>query len=411
MAEKPSKGKGKEKVPLDYVSDEEDLNRQEHGHDEWQDPHDFARQEALGDDNVGSSKLRDTGQDPLAEDEHMARSLALMFENENSKHKRNREKLQEGDDHDIEAGAPKRFKHTEGDTPSEPPAAGLEEKINPIRRPKAGKTRGSADELEFQLEDGSWIPAVWHESIRRRLIEKAAKAGEWRFDWGHSDEEEDDITSYDGRYELWGPARENWPEILFRYRPGDLRNPDYPVNVWYDEGRIVLGPGRRPVLKWQHLPATISAFITPAEMEALWRLDRRSTTADFIALYYNTKKARERTRMCCRSWDGGPLSQKINAFLDQILPEEYHKANSTKGFRKLTAKEIRGARMQNKRRPRISKTEKKPGKQAVDKQTHQATTGTETQKEEDTEPGTSSENEAEEVTEDDEVNDSEGGQA
>ncbi|KAL8726113.1 MAG: hypothetical protein Q9181_006171 [Wetmoreana brouardii] len=60
------------------------------------------------------------------------------------------------------------------------------------------------------------LPKFKATAIVQVLTEEAAEAGQWRLGWGHVDDEEDDTTSYHTRYELWGPARDNWPDVLFR---------------------------------------------------------------------------------------------------------------------------------------------------------------------------------------------------
>ncbi|KAL8689484.1 MAG: hypothetical protein Q9218_004855 [Villophora microphyllina] len=254
-----------------------------------------------------------------------------------------------------------------------------EKKVSLIKKPRARNTRvGDDDHLEFEVSKDHWIRAVWHHQIRHQLIEEAAQVGEgqWRHEWGHTDDE-DDITAYFPNYKDWGSQRENWPDILFRYRCLNCHVPKYTPEDWYREGRIVLSPDgslqtAKPVLQWEHLPTTISSNITAAEHEALWRLDRRMTTTDLIARMplsvhqlkkakktvdtYNVRRGLARIEMCCRSWNNTKRSANINAYLDSKLPKENYESNDTRSFRLLTNEEVEEAKKQNPAKQRKAKT-------------------------------------------------------
>ncbi len=233
-----------------------------------------------------------------------------------------------------------------------------------INRIQATEIRDTADGLEYLIYADTWIPAVYHNDIRRRLIHEAAQNGTYRFQWGRG-YHVDDVTSYMKEYHNWGPERVNRPKILFQYYPPDFAsNPKYDLEDWYDRERIVLGPDNRPVRRWRHLPATISSRITGQEMEALLRLDRRSSMADLMARmpkvsqrdekvwltkplfrpnYFTYKQRQARLEMCCRSWSmHQTTASKFDKGLDKFLLEHFKQleiTNSVETFHDLSKKE------------------------------------------------------------------------
>lgn len=59
--------------------------------------------------------------------------------------------------------------------------------------------------LEFYFDGRKkWIPAVYHDTIRRKLIEAAAQPGHRKLDWGDGAAlAPDDITSFRPDYQDW----------------------------------------------------------------------------------------------------------------------------------------------------------------------------------------------------------------
>ncbi|KAL8926113.1 MAG: hypothetical protein Q9172_001900 [Xanthocarpia lactea] len=234
------------------------------------------------------------------------------------------------------------------------------------KRAQSTEIRDTASGLEYLIYADTWIPAVYHNDIRRRLIHEAAQNGTYQFQWGRG-RQVDDVTAYMKEYRTWGPERVNRPKILFQYYPPDVAShPNYDPEDWYDGERIVLGPDNRPVRRWRHLPATISSRITGQEMEALLRLDRRSSMADLIArmpkiyqranrvsatkpsfqpIYFRNKQRQARLEMCCRSWAmHQPKASKIDKGLEKYLLEHFKQfktTNSVENFHDLSKKEQR----------------------------------------------------------------------
>ncbi|KAI4219399.1 MAG: hypothetical protein L6R36_008348 [Xanthoria steineri] len=225
--------------------------------------------------------------------------------------------------------------------------------------------RGTADSLEYWVRDWKkWIPAVYHNDIRGRLIDEAAQNGTYEFSWGKGSHV-DDVTSYVEAYHTWGPKRANRPEILFQYDPPTVSlNPSYNLQAWYDQDRIVLGYDSTPVQCWSHLPATISSRITGQEIEALLRLDRRSRLSDLMARmpkkelsddkvsstvpnlhysHFNYKQRAARLRLCCRSWNMYRASpSKVDRALELYLSQhfaQFEATRSVKGFHDLNKEE------------------------------------------------------------------------
>ncbi|KAL8856653.1 MAG: hypothetical protein Q9178_006720 [Gyalolechia marmorata] len=234
------------------------------------------------------------------------------------------------------------------------------------KRAQSTEIRDTADGLEYLINAVKWIPAVYHNDIRHRLIHEAAQHGAYQFQWGRG-YHVDDVTAYMKEYHTWGPERVNRPKILFQYYPPDVAShPNYDPEDWYDGERVVLGPDNRPVRRWRHLPAAISSRITGQEMEALLRLDRRSSVADLIArmpkvyqrtnrlsatkpsfqpIYFRNKQRQARLEMCCRSWAmHQPMASKNDKGLEKYLLEHFKQfktTNSVENFHDLSKEEQR----------------------------------------------------------------------
>lgn len=51
----------------------------------------------------------------------------------------------------------------------------------------------------------------------------------------------------------------------------------------FDEGRVVLDINKNPIKDYRDIPLTLSSMVEGALMEAIWRIDTRITTIDFLA--------------------------------------------------------------------------------------------------------------------------------
>ncbi|KAL8848630.1 MAG: hypothetical protein Q9221_006355 [Calogaya cf. arnoldii] len=210
--------------------------------------------------------------------------------------------------------------------------------------------------LEYNHEHHGWIPAVRHSSIRRRLIDDAAKEGRYDFEWGKG-KDPDDQTAYYPKYKAWGPRREHFAAILFVYKNENYAYPDYPIRDWYDEEKIVLGPDNTPVLDWGQLPSTISYRVTGLEMEALLRHDIRLTMRDLLDRMPSMVKNEEemqkqlknlmsrmdmaRLRQGFRCWNPfGEAGRKQNEWIDEWVPKKFRRLNDTSGWREPTEEEV-----------------------------------------------------------------------
>ncbi|MCJ1478666.1 hypothetical protein MMC13_007347 [Lambiella insularis] len=238
--------------------------------------------------------------------------------------------------------------------------------ISPHNEPK-GKVRDTVTgDLEwFSEREGIWRPAVYHQTLRMRLIEHAASRG--RYDHGRAaGEHPEDVTSYLLEQKSWGAKREELPDIVLQIGPGSHLNPTYDIPLWYDNERIVLNTDNHPVRRFRDIPDTISSEIEGGIITAIRRLDPRILVQDFIArmphqrmlkkgdgyvaknqftlhgLRMRAKKFAD--RYACLNWTDHWNSDRQHEYLMSILPQSCKELNSVRGFRDLTKVEIKAMR-------------------------------------------------------------------
>lgn len=69
-----------------------------------------------------------------------------------------------------------------------------------------------------------------------------------------------DVTSFHPEQQHWGPDRHqgwynNKDEVLFRYQCEEYAVPDYKVQNWYHDSKIVLDPDNHPVKNYRSIPS------------------------------------------------------------------------------------------------------------------------------------------------------------
>lgn len=193
-----------------------------------------------------------------------------------------------------------------------------------------------------------------------------------------------DVTSFHPDYKHNGPDRENRHKILFRYERNEYPVPSYTPEAWIYNGRIVLDPKNDPVLMWLEIPWVLSSEYEGYDMEVVRRLNPNITFRDFRArmprfiIKGSTRKngwglstlsmrnTRFRLGACCLAWTNREGSDVLKAYLDEKLPVNCRRANSTEDFRDLTPYEVEEAKDPNKR-----KFPKRAGKRALDEATRQ----------------------------------------
>lgn len=142
--------------------------------------------------------------------------------------------------------------------------------------------------LEWLNEEGIWVAAVYHNSLREKLIRKSDQWG--KYDHGRIEGKlgNYDITSFHPGQKEWGPSRaEHWPYMpggmLFLYERRDYQDPTYEIQIWIDEGRVVLDHDDKPVRLFDELPLTLSSDMEPWLAEQIQRMDSRITGKDLRA--------------------------------------------------------------------------------------------------------------------------------
>ncbi|KAL8775884.1 MAG: hypothetical protein Q9203_003664 [Teloschistes exilis] len=213
-----------------------------------------------------------------------------------------------------------------------------------------------------------WRPAVFHSTIRRALINDAARQGSYTFprktgSWGPTD-----VTAYHPAQD-WGLGRAHRPPKTFQfYRTRDTE-PDYEVPIWIYRGHVVLDVHGQGVLDYKDLPATLSSREDGCFIEGMFREDPRIGWADFAArmpishppfvldtvVTFQAMAMRQwrfRLQAACPSWTQRDASLNMQAQIERLVPRQFLAANSTRGWRDLTSAEINRVKAHGKKRPR-----------------------------------------------------------
>ncbi|KAI4140355.1 MAG: hypothetical protein L6R39_005837 [Caloplaca ligustica] len=249
---------------------------------------------------------------------------------------------------------------------------GIELDSNGIRK---GQTRGSGNSLEYLQRNGNkWIPAVYHNDIREKLLRLSDAKGKY-------DEEPVsgvdplDRTAYRAQQKHWRfhGDRKDRPGILFEWNqtvapPGEL------PGFWYDENRIVLSFERRPMRRWAELPLTLSGQCEGMRLETFKRMNRNISVDEMRARMPNTtcmqgglvkrrittpalanRMARDRDRIFAKAWTARQGSLEIERRLFELIPEDVQRKivrmNSTRCWRDLTKAELEYVEAANKGAP------------------------------------------------------------
>lgn len=85
----------------------------------------------------------------------------------------------------------------------------------------------------------------------------------------------------------WDLERDNgWrvtDDVLYMFAKLNYETPTYGVSWMFDEERVVLDLNNNPIKDYRDIPLTLSSMVEGALMEAIWRIDTRITTMDFLA--------------------------------------------------------------------------------------------------------------------------------
>ncbi|KAL8856670.1 MAG: hypothetical protein Q9178_006737 [Gyalolechia marmorata] len=175
----------------------------------------------------------------------------------------------------------------------------------------------------------------------------------------------DDRTSpvaYPPDQRNWEWTRALYPPVSFVLEKTTYKHPDYEIKDWYHNGRLVLDLEGKPMRRFFHLPETCSTKIPGGHIEALMRLDDRTTYADIRgrmpphiviqrksymrikplqgvnALSAAAKAFREVAGML--SWSPRAGSDVLSNYIRTNLPAALKERNTTRGWRDLAKAEI-----------------------------------------------------------------------
>lgn len=239
--------------------------------------------------------------------------------------------------------------------------------------PKSGTTQDTSSsdhEQVYTWRDGTTEPAIRHEFIRSELLknaQQAARVAQPSYSWTNTQPRglaADDDTApcaypLDQKQRDW--TRDVYPDINFQLEKQGRKNPDYASQYWRHRGRLVLDLNNEPMMKFRHLPDTISSRIHGGHIEALMRFDDRTKYKDIrgrmppkiaVNQRQGTNKplqglgavaaaaARYREKAGCLSWDEHRRNDRMKDFLWGNLPQNLRERNTTRGFRDLTEAEV-----------------------------------------------------------------------
>jgi hypothetical protein len=143
-------------------------------------------------------------------------------------------------------------------------------------------------------------------------------------------------------------------QLLFRFEQQDYPVPDYKVEHWINEGRVVLDIDKIPIKKYHNIPLTLSSKMEAYLMEMIIRMDLRITQRDLRARMPHTvqtangaiplfrlnalgmRMKRFRLENACPPWNERDGNCMLKAFVMSLLSEESLKRNSTREFNGLT---------------------------------------------------------------------------
>ena len=174
-----------------------------------------------------------------------------------------------------------------------------------------------------------------------------------------------DVTCYNHFQRSWGPARANFPRILFVYeKPSTVRVPDRSTKVpsyMYFNRMLVLDDTDRPLREFDAVPVTLSSQVEAFRLEAMVRMypdidltdlrarmprtvrihrrGREVTLPLYARACFHSRQRRFRAENCMITWRPRQESARVKRYVDTLLTEECKRTNSTKHMRPLTRAE------------------------------------------------------------------------
>ncbi|KAI4138149.1 MAG: hypothetical protein LQ341_004796 [Variospora aurantia] len=121
---------------------------------------------------------------------------------------------------------------------------------------KRGITRGDPGKLEY-LDNGTWVPAVYHHEIRNLLLNVTDSMGKYDEEPASGVNSLDRTAFKPNHKSVKLSIREQRPEILFHWNQ-TKEPPKGTPDRWYYGERLILDVDNRPLPKWPELPLTLS---------------------------------------------------------------------------------------------------------------------------------------------------------
>ena len=136
-------------------------------------------------------------------------------------------------------------------------------------------------QLEWKAQNGQWEPAIYHNAIRRQLLNRASENG--RKVYAHPrarGNDPDDETAYHEDQKDWDPVRARWDtiegDILHEINPRTSGRYDQILvnrEPWMWGRQVVIDKDNKPLRAMPGLPDTISSRMEPYLFEAWCRID------------------------------------------------------------------------------------------------------------------------------------------
>ncbi|KAL9595786.1 MAG: hypothetical protein Q9219_006240 [cf. Caloplaca sp. 3 TL-2023] len=219
--------------------------------------------------------------------------------------------------------------------------------------------------FHYTWPDGKVDKAIFHHHIRPVLLRDAEAISRWVHPQpcGTALDDQTAPINYPPDQLTWGFAeRAHYPPINFVLERKGYKHPDYEVELWYYRGHLLLDHDHKPMKNFRHLPATISSKIPGGHIEALMRVDDRTTYGDIRARMppailvnqngvmvkkplktvgaLSAAAAKYREMAGCLNWHARLGSEVLNDYIMAKIPEEMKARNSSRGWRNLSRAEI-----------------------------------------------------------------------
>lgn len=141
--------------------------------------------------------------------------------------------------------------------------------------------------------DNIAVPAVYHNSIRKKLQAQASRNGRDTYQFPRQHGVGDgDITAFHAAQANWGPRPENWPAVLNVAKKVEYDIATHVPELWFDGGRLIIDRDNHPVKKHHEIPVTLSSQVEGWLLESIWRENHHLNRVDFWARLPDNYKQR-----------------------------------------------------------------------------------------------------------------------